>query len=457
MNIHKIPLYAKVALLCVVFLTARPPTTAAVNFSDYIALPTGSQLGAVAIADLNGDGKNDVVATANYNPNSIDDVLVFFQNAQRGLNDPIALSAGGRAQSVTVADFNGDGQKDIAVGAAVGVLNGWIRVFWNKLGDFGEYSDYNTTNSLTICSGDFNHDGLTDLAGISFSGSRVEVLTQSTAGLRFAATYPVSYGGVNDLKASDVNADGWCDIVVLSGQDGTIPNVSILMQSETGFAPAAPCIVANQLTRSVAIGDITGDGRAEVLATYGGIGPLAKIAVFTQKPEGMFALTTNYTSYDTPGSIAIADLDMDGRLDAVVLHNGTSKAGVYLQNQSGGLADEQLFTDSPYAVNYYPQGLAIGDINSDGRPDIVVAANGIGLVVLYNASPAPPFRISAIQRLSNGTVTLSVPYLGPNGSCTVERADALGNWKDVGTVSDFNWSDREPSSEPARFYRLRAN
>lgn len=409
----------------------------------------------MAIADLNGDGMNDVVmTTSSYSSANDNSALVFFQTAQHSLDAPVVYSAGGAAQTVAVADFNGDGQKDIAVGKG----STGIRVFWNNQGDFSSYSDYATANAYKICTGDFNHDDLMDLAGIGWSGSQVDVFTQSKGGgLALAATYTASYGGYDDLKAGDVNADGWCDIIVMSGQTYAIPNVSVLLQTESGFVPAATYTVGpSQLTKTVAIGDINGDGRADLLATFGGNSPTSKLALFTQTPEGLLNLTTNYTSTDVPETVATGDLDMDGRLDAVVLHGGWRKAGIYLQNKSGGLAAEQIFT-IPYASHYNTQGLAIGDINSDGRPDIVLVDYNNGLIVLYNASPAPNLRISAIQRLRHGPVTLSVPFFGPKGSSVVEGTDALGNWNDLGTVSDSTWSDPQPDSGAGRFYRLRAN
>lgn len=436
------------------FLAARGLAYGVLAFGNYVAFPTGSWPEAVAIADLNGDGKKDVVLTTSTYSNTNDNsVLVFFQNAQGGLDAPVQYSAGAAAISVAIADFNGDGQKDIAVGKKT--LG--IRVFWNGQGTFNTFTDYDTQNAYKICAGDFNHDGLADVAGVGFSASQVDVFTQlSSGGLAFSARYPATYGGNNNVAAGEMNGDGWTDIIVMSGQTYAAPNVSVLLQNQSGFAPAASYTVGpNQLTKGIGIGDVTGDGRNDVVASYGGNSPTAKIAVFGQTSQGVLSLSTNYTSYDLPQPVVIADVDMDGRFDVVTAHGGWYRAGVYLQTASGTLGPEQLFA-IPYASSYNPQGLAVGDINSDGRPDIVLADYLHGLIVLYNASTPPPIRISRIERTGNGAVTLTAPYCGLHGSCVVERADSIGNWQDIGVVSDSTWTDAEPITTGARFYRLRA-
>ena len=424
-----------------------------VSFSNYVAYPTGSWPEAVAIADLNGDGRNDVVMStstyANTNDNSI---LVFFQNGSGGLNPPIVYSIGANGNSIAIADFNGDGWKDIAVGKR----GAGIRVFWNDgSGGFTNFTDYTTGNSYWICAGDFNNDGRSDLAGIGWNSGQVDVFTQGVGGLVYSAQYPATYGGYNDLKAGDVNGDGRTDIVVMSGQLYADPNVSVLLQTNGGFAPAIPYFIGgNQLSAGVGIGNVTGGSTNNLIVCYGGNRPLSMLSVLNQT-GGAISVGGTYPSYDIPQGIAVADLDMDGRLDAVTLHGGWQEAGVYLQNSSGAFDSERLFA-LPYASSYNPHGLAVGDVNGDGRPDIVLADYNHGLVVLYNSSAPPPLRISQIKINPLGQALLTLPYLGPHGSNIIEASDALKNWTPMATNSEFTWTDTGASSARNRFYRVRA-
>jgi hypothetical protein len=148
---------------------------------------------------------------------------------------------------------------------------------------------------------------------------------------------------------------------------------------------------------------------------------------------------------------------MDGRLDVVTLHGGWNSGGVYLQTSAGQLSAEKLF-NLPYASSYNPQGLGLGDVNGDGTPDIVIADYNHGLLVVYNATPTPPppppFRITQLALNANGQWVLTATYLGPNGSCSVQRSDIPGNWKTVGAMTSATWTDPDTSVTSCRFYRL---
>ena len=94
----------------------------------------------------------------------------------------------------------------------------------------------------------------------------------------------------------------------------------------------------------IGVGDVTLDGRADVVASYGGNSPSARLAVFAQTTGGLLAAPMAYVSYDIPGPVEVADVDGDGRPDVITLHSGWLKAGVY-RNQVGGiLGQEELYS-----------------------------------------------------------------------------------------------------------------
>jgi hypothetical protein len=139
----------------------------------------------------------------------------------------------------------------------------------------------------------------------------------------------------------------------------------------------------------------------------------------------------------------------------VTLHGGWQTLGVYFQNTNGVLGAEQLFQPIPYS-SYSPHGLAIGDINSDGMPDAVIADSTHGLVVLTNCLPHPKLAISKLRKMPNGSMVLTAPYRGTNDTCVVEGSDSLGNWAPVGMMTDYTWTDTNAPTLPRRFYRLRS-
>jgi hypothetical protein len=443
------------ALSLVGFPSAKASPLSGV-FGPSAAFSVGSHPEAVAIGDLNHDGRNDVVlTTSSYGSTNNNSIFIFFQNASRQLNAPVKYAAGGAAVSVAIADMNNDGLNDIVVG----VNNIGMRVFYQGLnGDFTSFTDYATPNAYKICVGDFNHDGRMDMAGIGFSGSKVDVFTQQTNGtMAFSAQYTVSYGGYNDLKAGDVNGDGWTDIVAMSGQ-GFNPNVSVLIQTNGGFAPVVYYdIGGNELTAGVGIGDVNGDGRNDIVVSYGGNRPTSFIAIFRQQSNGLLALTSTNASYDIPEPIVIADVDIDGKQDIVTLHGGWQQLGLYFQSNSGGLQTEQLYP-IPYASGYNPHGLAIGDINGDEMPDAVIADSNNGLVVLTNRLAPPAFKIQGFKFTSDGKMSLSIPYHGGKTNCAILASPnpAGTNWTVVGSVTGPTWTDTNSASQPRMFYRLQA-
>jgi hypothetical protein len=136
---------------------------------------------------------------------------------------------------------------------------------------------------------------------------------------------------------------------------------------------------------------VTGDGRADVLATYGGNSPNARLGILEQLDAGRLADDPiPYHSYDLPGAVEVADVDNDGWNDAVVVHEGWSRIGVY-RGQVGGLFAGEDLVPVPYSNGGNPHGLAVGDVTGDGWADIVVADDLHGLLVLPNAGePVDP-------------------------------------------------------------------
>jgi len=330
----------------------------------------------------------------------------------------------------------------------------------DNAGGFQIFADYPTANAYKICVGDFNHDGLTDVAGIGWSSGQVDVFPQRLDGtLLFSAQFTANYGGYNDLKSGDVNGDGLADIVVMSGQSYAIPNLGVLLQTNGGFAPVSYYRIGpNQTTTGMGIGDVNGDGRNDIVVSYGGNRPYARIGVFLQQPSGMLSLGSTNASYDIPEPVVIADVDLDGRQDVVTLHGGWQRLGIYFQTSLGSLATEQLYS-IPYASDYNLNGLAIGDVNGDGMPDAVIADYNHGLVVLTNRPAPPAFQIRSINITPDGKISLSIPYRGGKDTCTVQASDnpAGTNWAAIGLVTGASWIDtNSPSGQPGRFYRLLA-
>jgi uncharacterized repeat protein (TIGR01451 family) len=396
-------------------------------FAPYVSVPTGSWPEAVAIGDLNGDGRNDValVTSYYYDPDNDHKLFVFLQTPEGTLAAPTKYPVGASgARSVALGDVNGDGRLDVVVGNgdSIGIL------LQNALGTLDAMATMATPDSYAVETGDFNDDGRTDVVGLAVGTADVAVFLQNASGsLDPPETYPAPHS-VAVVEVGDVNADGRDDIVVTNQQGFTSSLVVLLQKPGGGFeAPASQVVSGSEFTHGAGSGDVDGDGRRDVVVTGGSNGPSAFLAVFRQNAGGTLEPPAILAAYDSPQPAVVADINGDGREDVVVLHGGWLRLGAFLQNADGSLAPEAL-TPVPYA-SYGPQGLAIGDINGDGLPDAVIADYGGSLDVLYHrtghdvgvsitGSPDP------VTMGSNVTYTADVRNEGSE-PMTVTLADTL--------------------------------
>ena len=365
---------------------------AGTQFQPYQAVDVGSWPEAVAIGDVTGDGRPDVVMTTGYyfDPANDNRVWVFAQTSAGAFAAPVSYPTGSTAtpQSVAVGDVTGDGRKDVVVGLdRVGV-----QVYPQLAsGALGAPTLTPTADGRIVQLGNLNGDSRLDVAAIGWGTNTVSVLLNDAAGgLQSPVSYPAQHAGYDDLEVGDVTGDTRDDLVVMSGQTYAVPNLSVVPQlAAGGFGPAAEYRVAPSTnTNGVGIGDLTGDGRKDVVLSFGGNRPSSNLAVFPQTSSGTLGAPVVSPGYDIPEPVEVADVDRDGRSDVVTLHGGWNRAGVYLQQPGGGLGSEDLY-EIPYASHYEAEGLAVGDFSGDGAQDLAIADYNNGLVVLYGTAPPP--------------------------------------------------------------------
>ena len=364
-------------------------------FQPYVSfLPIDGK--AVGIGDFNGDGLNDVAMTTGTQ------LLVYTQNSAGQLGSPVSYGIGGRAESLAVGDLNHDGRSDIVT----------ANFSSNNIGVYLQQADgtlapavfYTTsTGPDAVAVGDLNGDGWIDVAVAHWNAPVIGVLTQTSAGtLNAMVTYASPQAGYDDVAVGDVNSDGRSDVVKMNGQ-GLNPNLSVYVQNAQGTLSSAQSYsIANCsycLSHGVDTGDVTGDGRTDIVVSYGGNIPDAGIAVFAQASNGSLQPATNYPAYHIPEPVEVADVNADGLADVLTVHGGWNSLGIFLQ-QNSGLSPYTLYT-IPYATHYKPEGFDVGDINNDGLPDLAIADYNHGLVVLYHTSPdvtLPMISVTAVKQ-----------------------------------------------------------
>ena len=379
---------AAIVLALLMLFCAAPARADSGLLYNYIDDYVGSFPEAVAMGDVNGDGRTDVVmTTSSYSDPNDYKLIVYLQQADTQLADPVFYQAG-NGLSVGVGDLNNDGRADVAV-----TLDSGIGVFLQtadgRLAPMVTYAPRRTDITMPtafVRVSDMNGDGLLDVVAMESSGDGVNVHFQNANGtLNAPARFPVLHGGGDDLEVGDVNHDGLPDIVVMSGQ-GYSHSFGVLLQQPGGtFSAPVYYYVGVQYPGGIAVGDVNGDGRADVVVTYGGNYPASHLAVFYQNESGSLNPPVALPANDIPDSVEVADINHDGRMDILVLHGGWSAMSVYLQDGQGGLLPYELY-ELPYASWYNSHGIAVGDVSGDGLRDVAIADYNNGLVMLYHRS-----------------------------------------------------------------------
>jgi FG-GAP-like repeat/FG-GAP repeat len=255
----------------------------------------------------------------------------------------------------------------------------------------GDDDEFNFTpfwRDAGVVVADFNGDGLLDVAvaqeyvnGPPPHAGYIAIYLQTAPGT-FAA--PVRYPIGPDpwaLAAGDLDGSGHVDLVatIPSSRPG-VPDsgeISILRHdpSHPGAFLASQSIATGGGGDAVAIGDVTGDGRADIVVADGSISD-AHAVLFVQSATGTFSAPMSLSLGANRGSNDVTIHDMNGdNLNDIVLATSDGVA-IFYQNAMGGFSAPVLLTSG---IGINPQGIAVADLDGDGRPDIVVANAGNAL------------------------------------------------------------------------------
>lgn len=320
--------------------------------------PAGRDARAVAVGDLDGDGKPDL-ATANHHSDSVSVLLNAGRGSFRTRRDYL-VAAG--PLSVAVADLNADGKLDVLTASASAAA---VSVLLNKgNGTFEPRRNYPTGDEpFDVAVGDLDGDGDPDLvtANYDFPG-HVSVLLNNGDG-SFADNRDFVTGDAPEsIVVGDLNGDGSQDVATAGSA------VSILLNAGGGILRSPHDISTGANLSSIGVGDLNGDGKPDLAtASY----ESGSIFVLLNRGGGRFG-TRAYRTVREPQSVAIGDLNGDRRVDIAVVSDEAIVS--VLGNRGDGTLDagREYLSSRPSPL---AQGASIGiaDVSSDGRSDIVTA------------------------------------------------------------------------------------
>jgi hypothetical protein len=298
--------------------------------------------------------------------------------------------AGASAMTPVVGDWNQDGIMDLAIANAVGT-GGTVSILLGQgslgvgNGTFGPPTAFPAgTRPSAIAAGDFNEDGILDLAvaNNSTSGRYSILIGQGSGGVGNGAFgAPVSYTiGARPVAivARDFNEDGILDLAVANNQSSIL---SVAIGHGTGgvgdgtFAPAVGYAAGSAAT-GIATGDFNEDGILDLAlarSTNGSVGILLGGGA-AGKGDGTFAAPANYAAGSNAYAIAAGDFNDDGITDLAVTSNAVPYGvSILLGLGSGGVGDATFAAPVTYTAGNSPADIIAGDFNDDGITDLAVA------------------------------------------------------------------------------------
>jgi sugar lactone lactonase YvrE len=415
------------------------------DFSDPVYIRTYRSNNGLVLADIDGDGKLDMVNLIDSNY-AYRKMTVYRNISVKGT----PLSAASFAPKVDIAadnivaikDINGDGKPDIlSRGGGPFNYGGSFSVLANTStpGNFSFAPPvYNGTaySTLAVAAVDIDGDGLMDVVASGGSDARSVTVSQN-----ISRDTPFEFGtekafALSSFPASvvvnDIDGDGKPDIIT-SNSDG---GISVLRNTampnainSTSFAPEKNFTIGKSLPGVVAIGDIDGDGKPDVIVTNQVDSTFCILRNTSTTGNISFAPKVEFSSIQLY-RIMLADIDGDGRLDIITNQQSNptkpTGLGIYLNKSNPGSFDKNsLAPRMDLEIGSIVQ-IAAGDLDGDGRPDLVTSLYGLNAIFANSPHvPAAPTLIAFGPVISWGGTVVTIKGTDFNGATAVSFGGTL--------------------------------
>ncbi len=349
-------------------------------------------------------------------------------NVARQLFYPAADTAvGANPQAVVVGDFNGDGLPDLAV---ANTADNTVTILLGQ-GD-GTFVNAGTLTTdaapVAIAVADLNGDGLPDLVVANRDGGTVTIFLGNGDGT-FQPGQSVALGvAPTSVAVADFNGDGLPDVVFADPVDGA---VGVLVGNGDGtfqppvFSPAGGDAVF------VAVADFNGDGLPDVVTANSDSNT---ISVLLGNGDGTFQPATTYPVDQAPVWVAVGDFNGDGVFDLAVANSGGNDVSILLGNGDGTFQPAQNI-----AVGTSPLGVVVGDFNGDGLPDLAVVNQGDNTVSVLIGNGDGTFQAAVSFAVSSGPAAVAAADFNGDGMADLVTANAGANTVSV-LLNAGDWS-----------------
>ncbi len=394
------------------------------TFNAAVPYSTASSGGnSITVADFDGDGNPDLAVASGYTSGG--NISILLGNGNGTFHAGPITAVSGSSTFISAGDFNGDGKLDLAT---VDTYGQTVTMFLGTGGgNFQRKSSYITSaipDALVLT--DFNHDGILDVLvaagdarvfGANKDSGNIDVLLGNGDGTfqgAIIANTGGSTAGGTALTVSDFNGDGVLDVIVNNHNQGSL----FLLPGAGNGAFQAPTTInlgSGKQPNALASGDFNGDGKADVAVAEASTN--GTVDILLNSSAGFQAPSSFASGGSTPSAIVAADFDGDGKLDLAVANSASGNTTIF---HGGGNGTFQLLRT--YATGTNPQSIAVSDLNGDGLPDLIVADSG----QQFN-TPAVPGGLYVVINQGSGNFQAPVPYTTGDFPITVVAGDVNGD------------------------------
>ncbi len=338
-------------------------------------------------------------------------------------------------QGIAVADFDGDGKTDIATASS---QNSLVSVFRNQAVT-GVINNSSLSSPLTyivgqgpvfLITGDVDGDGKKDLITGNYTGSNISILrnTGSVGSINFASAINYTVGSnCVEVIFEDFDGDGIKDIancnfgvnyVSVHRNISTLGNVSLATRQNFSASNG----VANS-TREISTSDIDGDGKKDMIVLYYN----GYVGIFRNTS------TLGTISFDTPihlaahtlnAGIATGDFDMDGKPDIAVSssNSGNGVELIYKNTSTTGIISFTAFVSLNVGTNTSPHIIKIKDLDADNKPELIVCNKTSNTISIFKNYSTPGM-------ISTNTFLPAVNFTSGTSPFGLDFADIDGDGK----------------------------
>jgi FG-GAP-like repeat/IPT/TIG domain/Secretion system C-terminal sorting domain/FG-GAP repeat len=412
------------------FTPTSTPSSTASNFATTSDFATGSNPQCASIGDLDGDGKADL-AVANDNSNTISVLRNTSTSGNITFATKVDFGTGNSPSSVSIGDMDGDGKSDLAV---ANYNSNTISVLRNTSTSgnitFATKVDFGTGNSPSSVSiGDMDGDGKADLAVANAGGGTVSVLrnTSTSGTIGFAAKVDFSTGtDPRSVAIGDLDGDGKADLAIANYSSNSVSVLRNTSTSGTISFAAKVDFGTGTGPRSVSIGDMDGDGKADLAVANFASGTISALRNTSTAGTIGFATKIDFGTNLGPTFVSIGDLNGDGKADLAIANS--SFTSVLRSISTSGTID--FATNVVFPTGSAPVSVSIGDLDGDGKPDLARPNFGVNTVSVMRNNPAFPPTISSVSP-SSGDWVSTVTITGTNFDVTAANNNVKLNGLDA--------------------------